>query len=59
MFTKFNTKFGTTRLGTSKLDRAVILSVIAMVGFNLVVLTQQVNAGPFYALNQSAGAVQA
>jgi hypothetical protein len=49
MFTKFNTK----------LDKAVVLSVIAMIGFNVVVLTQQMNAAPTYALNHSAGAAQA
>jgi len=49
MFTKFN----------SKLDKAVILSIALMVGFNLVVLTQQINAAPHYALNHSASAAQA
>ncbi|MCC6925188.1 hypothetical protein [Novosphingobium sp.] len=53
MFTKFNTK-----LGSTKLDRAVILSVIAMLGFNVVVLTQQLDTAPTYALTASA-AVQA
>ncbi|MBS3931829.1 MAG: hypothetical protein KGZ65_11385 [Sphingomonadales bacterium] len=49
MFTKFNTK----------LDKAVILSLIAMVGFNVVVLTQQMNAAPHYALTHSVSAAQA
>ncbi|MFO1254368.1 MAG: hypothetical protein U1E37_01665 [Sphingomonadaceae bacterium] len=54
MFTRFNSKFGST-----KLDRAVIVSVIAMIGFNLAVLTQQADAAPQYALSQSADAVRA
>jgi hypothetical protein len=49
MFTKFNTK----------LDKAVILSVVAMIGFNVVVLTQQMSAAPHYALSHSAAAAQA
>jgi hypothetical protein len=49
MFTKFNTK----------LDKAVILSIVAMIGFNVIVLTQQMNATPHYALNHSATAAQA
>ncbi len=54
MFTKFNTK-----LGSTKLDRAVILSVVAMIGFNVIVLTQQMSTAPQYALNHSASAAQA
>ena len=54
MFTKFNTK-----LGSTKLDRAVILSIVAMIGFNVVVLTHQMTAAPHYALNHSAAAAQA
>ncbi|MEY4952803.1 MAG: hypothetical protein RL299_1227 [Pseudomonadota bacterium] len=49
MFTKFN----------SKLDKAVILSVIAMIGFNVVILTQQTSAAPHYAVSGSAAAAQA
>ncbi len=49
MFTKFNTK----------LDKAVILSVVAMIGFNVVVLTHQMSVAPHYALNHSAAAAQA
>jgi len=49
MVTKFNTK----------LDKAVILSVVAMIGFNVVVLTQQMSAAPHYALSHSAAAAQA
>jgi len=49
MFTKFNTN----------LDKAVILSVVAMIGFNVVVLTQQMTSAPQYALNHSASAAQA
>ena len=40
MFTKF----------TSTLDRAVLLSVVAMLGFNVVVLAQQLDGAALAAL---------
>ena len=35
---------------TSKLDKAVILSVVAMLGFNVVVLAQQLDSASLAAL---------
>ncbi len=50
MFTKF----------TSTLDRAVLLSVVAMLGFNVVVLAQQLDTASFAVLTPYAsGSVSA
>lgn len=43
----------------SSLDRAIALSVIAMLGFNLVVLSQQLQSAPVVALHASAAEQQA
>lgn len=45
MFNRFNTK----------LDRAVLLSIVAMVAFNLAVLINQQGPAPQVALSHSAG----
>ncbi len=45
MFTRFQ----------SKLDRAVVLSIVAMVAFNLAVLVNQQGTAPQVALHHSAG----
>ena len=39
----------------SKLDRAVVLSIVAMVAFNLAVLGNQQGPAPQVALHHSAG----
>ena len=49
MFTKFN----------SKLDRSVLLSVVAMLGFNVVVLAQQLDSASLATLPTSVLAQQA
>ncbi len=55
VLTMFNTLFNKT----SKLDRAVILSVAAMLSFNIVVLTSQLQAAPQVAQVQGSTAQQA
>lgn len=45
MFIRFHTN----------LDRAVVLSIVAMVAFNLAVLSNQQGPAPQVALNHSAG----
>ena len=55
VLTMFNTLFNKT----SKLDRAVILSVAAMLSFNIVVLTSQLQAAPQVAQVQGNTAQQA
>lgn len=49
MFTKFN----------SKLDRSVLLSVVAMLGFNVVLLAQQLDSASLATLPSSVSAQQA
>lgn len=51
--------FNTLLNKTSKLDRAVILSVAAMLSFNIVVLTSQLQAAPQVARVQGNTAQQA
>ena len=55
VLTMFNTLFNKT----SKLDRAVILSVASMLSFNIVVLTSQLQAAPQVAQVQGSTAQQA
>jgi|GWRWMinimDraft_6_1066014.scaffolds.fasta_scaffold71427_2 hypothetical protein len=43
----------------SKLDRAIAFSIVAMLGFNLVVLSQQLQGAPVLALQAPAAAQQA
>lgn len=56
---KVLTMFNTLLNKTSKLDRAVILSVTAMLSFNIVVLTSQLQAAPQVAQVQGNTAQQA
>ena len=56
---KVLTMFNTLLNKTSKLDRAVILSVAAMLSFNIVVLTSQLQAAPQVAQVQGNTAQQA
>ena len=44
---------------TSKLDKSVMLSLVAMLGFNVVVLAQQLGSASLAALPTSASAQQA
>lgn len=43
----------------SKLDRAIALSIIAMVGFNVLVLSQQIQGSPVVALQAETAQLQA
>ncbi|MFM5916336.1 MAG: hypothetical protein ACKOOL_02260 [Novosphingobium sp.] len=43
----------------SKLDKAILLSVAAMLACNVVVLSQQLTAAPQFAANQAASVHQA
>jgi hypothetical protein len=43
---------------TSKLDRAIVLSVAAMLSFNVLVLANQLQASPQVALSQGTSAQQ-
>jgi hypothetical protein len=56
---KVLTMFNTLLNKTSKLDRAVILSVAAMLSFNIVILTSQLQAAPQVAQVQGNPAQQA
>ena len=40
---------GRRQFGTSPLDRAIVASVAAMLGFNILVLAQQLDAAPGFA----------
>ena len=53
MFTKTKTK-----LAKTKLDRAILLSVAAMVACNVIIMTQQLSAAPQFAAVASAPAQQ-
>jgi hypothetical protein len=48
----------TRQFGKSALDRAIVASVAAMIGFNILVLAQQVQAAPVLA-SASAATAQA
>ncbi len=56
---KVVTMFNTLLNKTSKLDRAIVLSVAAMLSFNIVVLTSQLQAAPQVAQVQGSAAQQA
>lgn len=56
---KVVTMFNTLLNKTSKLDRAIVLSVAAMLSFNIVVLTSQLQAAPQVAQVQGTAAQQA
>ena len=43
---------------TSKLDKSVVLSLVAMLGFNVVVLAQQLDSASLAALPTSAASAQ-
>jgi hypothetical protein len=43
----------------TKLDRAIVLSIAAMLGFNVIVLSQQLQVAPAFALGGEATAQQA
>lgn len=51
MFTLFSTR--------SKLDRAIVASIAAMLAFNLLVLTQQLQSAPDFAMRGEPAARQA
>ena len=53
MFTKTKTK-----LAKTKLDRAILLSVAAMIACNVIIMTQQLTAAPQFAAVASAPAQQ-
>jgi hypothetical protein len=57
MFTK--TLSTASKLGRSKLDKAIVLSVAAMLAMNLFVLTQQHGAPGLAAATVAAATVQA
>lgn len=56
---KVLTMFNTLINKTSKLDRAIVLSVAAMLSFNIVILTSQLQAAPQVAQVQGNPAQQA
>lgn len=56
---KVLTMFNTLLNKTSKLDRAIVLSVAAMLSFNIVILTSQLQAAPQVAQVQGNPAQQA
>ena len=54
MFTKTKTK-----LAKTKLDKAILLSVAAMLACNVIIMTQQLTVAPQFATAHSAPAQQA
>ena len=53
MFTKSKSK-----LAKTKLDRAILLSVAAMLACNVIIMTQQLTAAPQFAQRPAASAQQ-